>query len=277
MFLVAATSTAAPLSVDAERTLNPGDKFVECDQCPQMIVVKAGSFLMGSPSDQFHQYDEVPQHLVTFTRPFAVGIYSVTFDEWDACVADRGCNGYRPDDSGWGRGRRPVINVSWNDVKAYVAWVSGKTGQPYRLLSEAEREYVTRAGTNATFWWGPSITSLQANFSGRFIFTGDATSQDRQQTLPVDSFAPNPWGLYQVHGNVWEWVEDCGHVLNAGYNGAPSDGSAWTDGVCDGGNVIRGGSWDAFPGDLRASARGTQDPDNRFNNLGFRVARPLGS
>ena len=149
----------------------------------------------------------------------------MTFDEWDACVADGGCNGYQPSDEGWGRGRRPVINVSWDDAKAYVAWLSNKTGKTYRLLSEAEREYVTRAGTTTPFWWGSSISTSQANYDGTNTYGSGVKGEFRHETLPVDSFQPNPWGLYQVHGNVWEWVEDCYHES---YAGAPSDGSAWT-------------------------------------------------
>jgi formylglycine-generating enzyme required for sulfatase activity len=129
--------------------------FKECENCPEMVVVPSGSFTMGSPaSEEGRGNEEGPQHSVTLAKPFAVGRFAVTFDEWDACVADGGCNGHRPDDKGWGRGRQPVINVSWADAKAYVAWLSRKTGKPYRLLSEAEREYVTRAGTTTPFWWG---------------------------------------------------------------------------------------------------------------------------
>jgi Sulfatase-modifying factor enzyme 1 len=126
-----------------------------------------------------------PPHRVTFARQFAVGRFAVTFDEWDACVAAGGCNGYKPSDESWGRGKRPVINVSWNDGKGYAAWLSGKTGTTYRLLSEAEREYVTRAGTTTPYWWGPAISQRQANFASN-------------RTVPVDSFQPNPWGLYQA-------------------------------------------------------------------------------
>jgi formylglycine-generating enzyme required for sulfatase activity len=149
---------------------------------------------------------------VTLARPFAVGRFAVTFDEWDACAADGGCNGYKPEDKGWGRGRRPVIEVSWDDAKAYVAWLSKTTGKTYRQLSEAEREYVTRAGTTTPFWWGNSISTSQANYDGTSV-----NGEYRQQTLPVGSLQPNPWGLYHVHGNVWEWVEDCNH---GSYSGA---------------------------------------------------------
>ena len=166
--------------------------------------------MMGSPASETERTPrEGPQHRVTFARPFAVGKFAVTFDEWDACVADGGCNGYKPKDEGWGRDKRPVINVNWDDAQAYVAWLSRKTGKTYRLLSEAEREYVTRAGTTTPFWCGPSISTSQANYDGNHTYGSGSKGEYRQKTMPVDSFQPNPWGLYQVHGNVWEWTEDC--------------------------------------------------------------------
>src|SRR5262249_1040616 len=148
-----------PLSAPEELALKPKNAFRECDKCPEMVVVPAGSFTMGSPDSERNRAKyEGPQHEVTFAQQFAVGRYAVTFEERDACVADGGCNGYNPNDEGWGRGRRPVINVSWNDASAYVAWLSRRTGKSYRLLSEAEREYVARAGTTTPFWWGAAIS-----------------------------------------------------------------------------------------------------------------------
>jgi formylglycine-generating enzyme required for sulfatase activity len=156
---------ARPLLPAAERTLKPKDTFKECDSCPHMIVVPAGWFIMGSPaSEVVGDKDERPQHNVTFARPFAVGQFAVTFDEWDACVAAGGCNAYRPGDEGWGRGRRPVIHVSWQDAQSYVAWLAQKTGKPYRLRSEAEREYVTRAGSRTAYWMGARISTNHGNF-----------------------------------------------------------------------------------------------------------------
>jgi formylglycine-generating enzyme required for sulfatase activity len=157
-----------------------------------------------------------------------------------------------------GRGKWPVINVNWDDAKAYAAWLSRKTAKTYRLLSEAEREYVTRAATTTWFWWGSSISTGQAN--------------DTIKTVPVDSFAPNPWGLYNVHGNVWEWVEDCWHDT---YQGAPADGSAWTTACRDGRRVIRGGSWGVSLRYLRAAYRGRDTTGSRDDKLGFRLARTL--
>jgi len=246
----------------------PGHVFRDCDKCPEMIVVPAGSFMMGSPASEDGRSDsENPQHTVMMSEPFAVGRFSVTFDEWDACLADGGCDGYRPNDE-WGRGRQPVINVSWVDAKSYAAWLSRKTGRTYRLLSEAEREYVTRAGTTTPFWWGSSISASQANYDGSSSYRGGSKSEYRQKTVPVDSFRPNPWGLYQVHGNVWEWVEDCNHDS---YAGAPTDGSAWLSGDCTS-RIVRGGSWYSDPRFLRAALRYWYPANYRASFIGFRLA-----
>jgi formylglycine-generating enzyme required for sulfatase activity len=269
---LSAAGNAVPLSPNRERALGPKDSFKECDVCPEMVVVPAGSFAMGSPTnEEGSTADELPQHAVTFARPFAVARFALTFDEWDACAADGGCNGYRPVDQGWGRGRRPVINVSWDDAKSYVAWLSRKTGGAYRLPSEAEREYVLRAGTTTPFWWGSSIETSQANYDGTMTYGGGVKGENRQQTLPVDRFEPNPWGLYQVHGNVWDTLEDCYH---GSYAGAPSDGSAWTLEDCAA-HVVRGGSWLNAPWLLRAAHRGRVPHGARNTNFGFRVARTL--
>ena len=229
-----------------ERALKPKDTFQECTNCPEMMVVPAGSFTMGSPANEPGRYaDEGPQHTVTIARQFAVGQFELTFDEWDACVADGGCNGYKPNDEGWGRGRRPVINVSWDDATAYVAWLAKKTGKPYRLLTEAEYEYATRAGTTTAYPWGDDIGKNNANCNGC------GSQWDGKQTAPVGSFAPNQFGLYDMVGNVWEWTEDCYHDS---YNGAPADGSAWTGGDCSR-RVVRGGSWDLSDPQFRLDLR----------------------
>src|SRR5262245_8691270 len=157
-----------------------------------MVVVPAGTFTMGSPSNEPQRHNDEVQVRVSISAPFAVGKYAVTFGEWDACVADGGCNG-------WGRGKRPVINGNWAGGKSYVAWLSRKTGKAYRLPSKAEREYVTRAGTTTPYWWGSSITPNQANYDGNYTYGGGGSKGEyRQRTLPVDSFEPNPWGLYNV-------------------------------------------------------------------------------
>jgi formylglycine-generating enzyme required for sulfatase activity len=272
------TRAACPLSAAQEHALKPKDSFKECTNCPEMVVVPAGSFTMGSPARETgHDSFEAPQHRVTIDKAFAAGRFSVTFDEWDACVAGGGCNGYKPDDASWGRGWQPVINVSWNDAKAYVAWLSRVSGKPYRLLSEAEREYVARAGTTTPFWWGSSIIPQQANYDVTKDFQNDGPTTYRygvnhDRTLPVYSFDPNPWGLYQIHGNVYEWIEDCWHVS---YAGAPANGSAWTTG-CDGTAMLRGGDWSVGRWMLRAAARSHWNSnDDRGRTVGFRLARTL--
>jgi formylglycine-generating enzyme required for sulfatase activity len=261
-----------PLSTSEEGALRPRDRFKECEKCPEMVVVPTGSFIMGSPNDEmYRENNEGPQHRVTFARSFAVGRFAVTFDEWDACLAEGGCSGYSPHDGGWGRGRRPVIYVSWNDVNAYVDWLSRKTGKAYRLLSEAEREYVARAGTTTPYWWGTSISTRLANYSTSNTDGGAAGRDNQQQTVPVDLFQPNPWGLYQVHGNVWEWTEDCYH---SDYKGSPSDGSAWTSGDCSS-RVVRGGGWSDPPGHLRSASRASVGASDWDGLDGFRLARTL--
>jgi formylglycine-generating enzyme required for sulfatase activity len=264
---VAATAGALVAAFCNASTLSDQPIFQDCDRCPEMVVVPAGSFTMGSTAnEEGHQQHEEPRHVVTFSRPFAVGRFAVTFDEWDACVADGGCHGYQPKDQQWGRGRRPVINVSWDDAQAYVAWLSRKTDKSYRLLSEAEREYAARAGTNTPYWWGNAISTTEANY-----FDGKWGGGSQHRTVPVDSFQPNPWGLYQVYGNVWEWVEDCYHDS---YTGAPSDGSAWTSEDCPL-HVLRGGSWNFGSRYLRSASRSGGTAAQRIKILGFRVARTL--
>ncbi len=260
-----ATPAPAPApAMPAALAPKPKDCFRDCEKCPEMVVVPTGSFMMGLTESERSTVaaayaqngivpgtlttgppltSEAPQHTVTIGRPFAASRFAVTFEQWDACVNDGGCNGYRPSDAGWGRGRWPVINVNWDDTQAYVAWLSGKTGKAYRLLSEAEWEYVARAGTTTPFWWGSTVSTSQANYNGTRSYGGQPTGENRQKTLPVDSFSPNPWGFYQVASNSYDWVENCFHD---DYNGAPADGSAWVTGTCKG-HVVRGGAWSSFP------------------------------
>ena len=239
--LAAALPTAAQ---EGGKDQAVGETFRECPSCPEMVVVPAGSFMMGSPShEDGRDDDEGPVHRVTIAEPFAVGVREVTFAEWNACASSGGCGGYRPDDEGWGRGNRPVINVSWKDAQAYVDWLSRKTGAEYRLLSEAEWEYAARAGTTTRYHWGDGVGRNRANC--------DTCGDSWGVTAPVGSFAANGWGLHDVHGNVWEWVEDC---WNGDYTGAPSDGSAWESGNCDA-RVLRGGSWSSGPRILRDAYR----------------------
>jgi formylglycine-generating enzyme required for sulfatase activity len=252
--------TTSVLTAQAERMLKPGNPFKECVRCPGMVVVPAGSFVMGS-----NELYESPRHSIMIAQPFAVAEFEVTFDEWYACVAHGGC--HEPSDSGWGWGRQPVINVSWDDTKQYVAWIAKLTGKAYRLLTEAEWEYAARAGTTTIYSWGDEIGKGNANCAGC------GSQSDNKQTAPVGSFKPNAFGLYDMHGNVWEWVEDCWHNS---YRDASSEGSAWTTGCTDGSRrVIRGGSWFDDPQLLRAAFRLWHSSEDRNFNVGFRLARTL--
>ena len=272
------TETVAHGTAPTERRIvlaagrQPGETFRDCPVCPELVVVPAGSYQMGSPaSEEGRDDDEGPVHRVTIAQPFAVGVYEVTFGEWDACVSGGGCNGYRPDAEGWGRGQRPVINVNWEDAQAYVQWLSNQTGQSYRLLSEAEWEYVARAGTTTPFHFGRTIHPSQANYDGDYTYGGGQRGQYRGRTIPVGSFRPNAFGLYDVHGNVWEWVQDC---WNGSYAGAPSDGGVWERGDCSR-RVLRGGSWINVPWNLRSASRDGIAAGFRHYHDGFRIARSL--
>ncbi len=237
---------------------------VDAPWCPEMVVIPKGTFLMGSPETEIgRQSNEGPQHRVAIGRRFALGKYAVTFDEYDHfCEVT---NRRKPRDQSWGRSRRPVINVSWQDAVAYCEWLAKETGKPYRLPSEAEWEYAARAGTTTRYSWGHAITPKNANYSESKL----------GKTTEVGAYPANPWGLYDVHGNVREWVGD---VWHDSYAGAPVDGSAWTEGEgtdssCN--RVHRGGSWYGNPSFLRSANRAKKMPDYRYKVLGFRVARTL--
>ena len=201
--------------------------------------------------------------------------YPVTFEDYDRYAENWGLlktllirklNPGHSYDQGWGRGRRPVINVNWHEAKAYAAWLSKQTGKRYRLPSESEWEYAARAGTETVYSWGNEIGVNRANsFKSGSKWSG-------KQTSPVGSFAPNGFGLYDMHGNVWEWVEDCWHD---NYEGAPSDGSVWTSGGDSSRAVVRGGSWNSYPRDLRSAYRGGAAPSYRADNNGFRLVQDL--
>ncbi|MBI1383911.1 MAG: SUMF1/EgtB/PvdO family nonheme iron enzyme [Rhizobiales bacterium] len=238
---------------------------------PQLVVIPAGEFWMGSPDEEAGHLDsEAPYKSRVIAEPFAIGRFAVTFDEWDAARA-AGAELPNASDRGWGRGNRPVINVSHEDAQAYCRWLSERTGRKYRLPSEAEWEYACRAGTDTPFWWGASISTKQANYDGNYTYGGGAKGEYRQRTVPVDKFEPNPWGLHQVHGNVWEWCADPWHET---YQGAPEDGSPWLGGEKSL-FVVRGGSWSGNPWNLRSASRSRVHPDLRDDFLGFRVARTL--
>jgi formylglycine-generating enzyme required for sulfatase activity len=255
---------------DAKRSIKPGggldesQSFRDCPECPQMVVVPAGSFMMGE-RDSLHSSNE-PQHQVTIARPFAIGMFNVTFGEWDACVADGGCAGQSPSDKGWGRGDMPLLNVTWDAAHAYAQWLSRKTGKHYRLPSEAEWEYAARAGTTTGYWWGDNITRENANYDDKIV-TGA-----RSKTVPVKSYKPNPWGLYQVLGNVRQWVEDC---WSDNYVGAPTDGSVWVHEPCYDDRVVRGGGFGAKDTRNTSASRSYAARNNRDSWTGIRVVRDL--
>lgn len=264
-----------------------GESFQDCPDCPEMVAVPAGSYMMGSPENEEGRYaNEGPLHKVTIAKPFAVGKFAITVEDYLACVNAGACK--PPEWIEWGGAynissgadplykrlgealignRYPIIGVSWDDAKSYVNWLSNKTEKDYRLLSEAEFEYAARAGTATPFWWGLSISTSQANYNGTYTYAGSEKSEYRAKPVPVDSFQPNPWGLYQVHGNVWTWIEDC-WVDN--YDDAPADGSARQTKDCTA-HDMRGGSWDNVPNAVRAAIR--SHFGEKSSHVGFRVAR----
>ena len=242
-----------------------GAVFRDCSDCPEIVVVPAGNFRMGDLSGA-RDRNAKPVHRVTIPKSFGVGKYEVTFAEWLDCVSAGGCS-HRPDDRGWGRGRRPVTDISWMDAKEYISWLSKKTGKSYRLLNEAEWEYMARAGSETKYPWGNIVVQNRANCHG----CGSTWSAKR--TSPVGQFKPNKFGIYDTVGNVWEWVEDCWHKS---YKGAPGNGTAWikSGSKCKG-RVLRGGSWYLKPWYTRTAVRDWNRAKVRSGNFGFRVARTL--
>ncbi len=233
-----------------------------CAICPDMLEIPAGSFQMGSNTGSD---DEKPVHTVSFAGPFLIGVSEVTFAQWDRCVSDGGC-AHSPDDEGWGRGVRPVINVSWEDISyQYIPWLNSETGNNYRLPSESEWEYAARAMTSTDYFWGNAIGVNNANCDGCGSFW------DNSRTAPAGSFSPNGFGLYDTSGNVTEWTADC---ANIDYNGAPANGDPWVGGFCDL-SVVRGGSWWHWPSSLRASNRENLNITSRDKKVGFRVAQSI--
>ncbi|MDN3276456.1 formylglycine-generating enzyme family protein [Frankia sp. RB7] len=257
-----------PLSRSEEAALRPMDRFRECLHCPEMVVVPDGRFTMGaSASEPGSTEDERPQHQVAVQR-LGVGRSPVTCDEWNACVKANGCS--HQAEAVADQARDPVTGVLWEEARDYVQWLSHTSGRTYRLLSEAEREYVTRADTTTAFWWGdgvdPHLTETMA---------ADLIADIGIAMTPVISATPrtaNPFGLYGVHGNVYDWVEDCWHD---NYVGAPTDGSAWVAGDCKG-RVLRGGAASRSLQTRRSAARMWFGPPNRMSYMSLRVARTLG-
>ena len=247
----------------------------DCPICPDLVVLPSGEFMMGSPeSERGRGRDEGPQRKVA-VQSFAMGKFEVTFAQWDACAAEGGCK-HKPHDETWGRGQRPAINVSWHDARQFVAWLSGKTGKAYRLPTEAEWEYAARAITDASaphppFSTGSTINYKQANYDANFTYGDGKMGLFRQKTIEVGRFPKNAFGLHDMHGNVWEWVQDC---YKDSYHGAPTDGSAVAQPGC-GLRILRGGSWNYFPQLLRSAYRYATAPDIRLDIVGFRVARSL--
>jgi formylglycine-generating enzyme required for sulfatase activity len=269
-----------------------GNAFRDCPTCPEMVVVPAGSFTMGSPASEAMRDPDEMQHKVTFARPFAVSKFPVTWDQWEACVRDGACEGHEVEialhsgpDGKWnkdyvdhGRGTRPVVGVSWYDAQVFAGWLNKKTGKDaYRLVSESEFEYAARAGTTAAYPWGEAPDHDYANFgksSGKGL-GGETGGRDvwLNDTSPAGSFPANAFGLHDMLGNVYQWVEDC-YEPNAEL--LPKDGSAMKSGNCAV-RVMRSTSFMSNPHTLRSANRaGQYSPTLRGRNyLGFRVAKTL--
>lgn len=255
----------------------PGGRFRDCEKCPEMVVIPSGTFLMGSPEDEIgRSTDEGPVHEVVIPRPFAIGRFEVTFKEWQACVDAEQCR-EAPYDRLWAGENRPINNISWQDTQEYLRWLSQTTGENYRLPSEAEWEFAARAGTTTPRYW--QEREIACAFANVYDMSGQRTHLFEWQffpcvdangvAAPVGTYVGNDFGLHDMLGNVWEWVEDC---WNADYAGAPADGRARLDGECSR-RIIRGGSWKNVAWSTRAAFRGWQNAEDRIDANGFRVAR----
>ena len=263
-------------SAEALAEFSDGASFRDCleqtNNCPTMVILPEGRFLMGSSEDNPNSGgDEYPQHEVAVSR-FAVSAYEITVQEFAACSIAGGCSVSVNDEQVISNGTHPMVNISWHDAKEYVAWLSEMTGEEYRLLSEAEWEYAARGVTttiepSTEYGWGDEHPVCEQGVKNSAVFSRCSDSG----TKPVGFSAANAFGLYDMHGNVWEWTEDC---WNGSYAGAPKDGSAWLSGECDL-RVLRGGSWDFNPQDLRSALRQENNTTNRGIYFGFRIARTL--
>lgn len=279
-------SAEAELAATAASVRESGATFRDCLDCPKMVIIPFGDFIMGSDAGKGER-DEQPAHPVTIDKNFAIGVYEVTFAEWDACVADGGCE-HRPDDEGWSRGDPkmrallPVINVNWYDAQDYVTWLSEKTGQRYRLPSEAEWEYAARGGAATRYFWGDQAIGCKYANGADMTYkrVSDVSSQAVAKcedgfayVAPVGSFEPNPFGVHDTAGNVSEWVED--HKSDD-YQGVPLDGSVHLDPGKDYNHrVIRGGDWSKRPDSLRSANRLQSERTSQENVNGIRVVRDL--
>ena len=271
--LQSATETTETETVSASAAGAPG--AVVAGSSPMgidMVVINPGTGILGSPdSEEKRARFENPLRNTSISYKFEVSKYEITFDDWAKCLKDGGCAGHKPDDKEWGRGKRPVIDVSFNDAKNFVKWLNKKTGETYRLLSEVEWEYVARAGQTGPFGTGNGISSKDANFDGKAPYGAGAAGPYLRKTQPVGQYEPNAFGVYDMHGNVYEWVEDC---WNADHTGAVGDGSPRTDGDCDF-RVMKGGSWVTHGYQARAAARIRYVTDYRYDDYGIRIARTL--
>src|SRR5512139_4007265 len=249
LFLVGVTALPAQLAVAAGKTPKPGTHIQECRNCPELVVLAAGAFMMGSPENEPERDADEPQHRVTISKSFAIATRAVTWNQWEACVRDNWCEGEaidialrtNPDGTrikdyrDHGRGNRPAVGMSWYDAQRFVGWLNWKTGHDdaYRLPSEAEWEYAARAGTATAFPWGDTIDYNRGNFGMRGHGDRGPYTEGRDvygdETAPVGSFPPNAWGLHDMHGNVFEWTQDC---YEPDMKHAPVDGSASTEGDC---------------------------------------------
>lgn len=246
----------------------------DCSSCPEMKLIPAGNFVMGFDHDKSIVKNERPAHEVHLKKSFYISQFEITFDQWDACLLDGGCGSYHPKDEGWGRGSRPVINVSWDDAILFTQWLSAKANKPYRLPSEAEWEYAARAGSQKDFHFGSDEKNLciygnHADASSNFFWkNSECDDGTKHGTAKSGRYRPNQFGLYDMHGNVWEWTQDC---YFSNYVGAPNDGTART-GACYY-RSVRGGSWNVSATHLRSSNRFMIPHRERHNYLGFRVVR----
>jgi len=251
------------------------DRLKDGTQGPEMVLIPPGKYLMGSPPGEVGRDDsEGPQHQVTISQPFLLGQCALSFTHYDHYCELTGTK--KPKDGAflygkWGRVDRPVINLSWEETKVYCLWLSQQTGLNYCLPTEAQWEYACRAGTMTPFWWGKQISTDQANYNGAFVYDKGPKGEYRGKTLPVVSFDANPWGLYQMHGNVWEWVLD---GRNKSYHEAPNEDSAWESGDSKR-RVLRGGSWGNFPWNLRSADHYRYTRGYRYDYIGFRLSRTL--
>lgn len=246
-----------------------GDHFTDCATCPDMVALSAGAFVMGPGADERSRPNEGPARNIEFARSFAIAAREVTFAEWDACVADGGCADHEAYDFGWGRGDQPVVGVSFADAQNYAAWLSAKTGHAYRLPSEAEWEYAARAGQSTPFSFGDDLSATQANYDGRFVYQGRKSRWVGHPT-PASRYPANAFGLFDMHGNVWEWTADCWRMS---LDGAPTDGSP-RGGTCVT-RVLKGGAFNTGGWRLRAAHRIGKPASTREMEIGFRVVRAL--